>query len=145
VTWRIALLAALAPASQVDRLAWMAGCWSLRSGTAIIEEHWTQPAGGAMLGLSRTLKDGRMVFHEFMRIEEQGSALVFTARASATPVAFRAAVANESEVVFENPAHDFPQRITYRRQTGALDATLEGKDRGKERMQRFPYTRAVCP
>lgn len=144
---RLALLAALAQPPQVDQLAWMAGCWSLSAGPTTIEEQWSRPAGGAMLGMSRILKNGRMVFHEFMRIEEKDGALVFTPRiGSGAPVTFRAAAANFGDVTFENPAHDFPQRVIYRRQPdGGLHGMIDGVEKGKPRAEQFPYRRVPCP
>jgi hypothetical protein len=47
--------------------------------------------------------------------------------------------------VFENPGHEFPQRIGYRRQGPSLQAWIEGtKDRQARRVE-FPYRRAACP
>jgi hypothetical protein len=48
------------------------------------------------------------------------------------------------EVVFENPAHDFPQRIRYRASGAALQARIEGTMNGKTRGIDFPYTRTNC-
>jgi hypothetical protein len=50
-----------------------------------------------------------------------------------------------TEYVFENPAHDFPQRIIYRRGSeGWLYATIEGKLKGEDRKVVYPYRRIDC-
>ena len=46
--------------------------------------------------------------------------------------------------VFENPAHDFPQEVGYRRDGDNLLAWIRGTQNGKERRIEFPYTRARC-
>jgi hypothetical protein len=128
------------------RLRWMAGCWSGQSGPIRFEEYWTRPAGGLMLGAARTLREGRVVFHEFMRIEERGGEVVYTPRIGSAekPVAFRLVRQSESEVVFENPAHDFPQRILYTKSAEGLAARIEGTDKGSARTEDFPMRRMVC-
>ena len=48
-------------------------------------------------------------------------------------------------VVFENPQHDFPQRIIYRlEKDGSLLARIEGVNQGREKGINFPMKRAKC-
>jgi len=52
---------------------------------------------------------------------------------------------NADIFTFENPQHDFPQRIIYRRGTeGWLYATIEGKLQGQDRQVTYPYRRIDC-
>ena len=48
------------------------------------------------------------------------------------------------EIVFENPAHDFPTRISYRKVDAGLVATIDGMIKGKPRAIEFRYTSADC-
>jgi len=51
----------------------------------------------------------------------------------------------EREVVFENPTHDFPQRVIYRLEAaGVLRARIEGTIDGKPRAEDFPMRRVRC-
>ena len=80
-----------------------------------------------MLGMSRTLKGDYTVFSEFMRVERQGEKLVYMARIGAksgTPTPFALSKVSDGELVFENLAHDFPQRIIYRKADGGLFARI---------------------
>jgi hypothetical protein len=43
------------------------------------------------------------------------------------------------EAVFENPAHDFPQRITYRREGNNLTGRIEGRTAGTARSMEWTY------
>jgi hypothetical protein len=145
---RYALLVLLAtPEMTLERLGWISGCWSLQTGPVTIEESWSRPAGGTLLGWSRVVKAGRTVSREFLQIEAKDGKLVYTPRVgpNATATPFPLIKLTEDEVIFENPAHDFPQRIIYRKQAGGLFARIEGKDKGKERAQDFPYRKAECP
>src|SRR5690349_255173 len=53
-------------------LAWLAGCWERRAGDRLIEEQWTAPRGGMLLGVGRTTRNDSVVEHEFVRIYESG-------------------------------------------------------------------------
>lgn len=132
--------------ADLEKLRFMSGCWTTEGGPLSIEEHWSKPAAGAMLGYGRTVKAGRMVFFEFMRLESKGADIVYTPRlgTSQPPVAFRLIKLSAAEAVFENPAHDFPQRILYTRKGDNLLARIEGLDKGKQRAEDFAYRRATC-
>jgi hypothetical protein len=127
--------------------AWMAGCWERRSGVHLVEEHWLAPRGGTMLGVGRTTRDDTLVEYEHTRIHVRGDTLVFAASPSAqAPAEFRALRPSGDEVRFENLAHDFPQRLIYRRVgTDSLFARVEGMRGGQMRGFDFPYGRVSCP
>ncbi len=112
-----------------------------------IEEHWSRPEGGNLTGYSRTFRSGRLAFFEFLRIDARGDEIVYTPRLSngQKEVAFRLVRLAQNEAIFENPAHDFPQRIVYRREGNKLHAAVEGKQNGRERREEFPYSRVSCP
>ena len=118
----------------------------MNAGPMVIEEEWGKPAADGMMGFSRNLKSGKTVFSEFMRIEKQGTVLTYTPRIGTKfpLVSFKMTKLTDSEVIFENPTHDFPQRILYRKVAGGLAARIDGKQNGKERAEEFPYTRVTC-
>jgi hypothetical protein len=148
------LLALAAPAAHAQqapatagRLGWLAGCWEARSGPRVVEEQWMRPRGGTLLGMSRTVAADGAVAHELMRIAERGGVLVFQAHPSGqAPAEFPAVEAGADHVVFANPAHDFPQRIIYRRAgADSLAARVEGERNGTTRGLDFRYARVACP
>jgi hypothetical protein len=141
----VLLLAAVGFADDggaIGRLGWMAGCWTMQAGASTIEETWTTPAGGMMLGTSRTMRGGKTVFHEFMRISMEKGEVIYTPRIGSRekPVDFKLVRQGEGEVMFENLAHDFPQRIIYRKAAEGLFARIEGGRGGKD----FAMRRAEC-
>lgn len=133
-------------AVAASRLAWLAGCWIDEDGGA--EEHWMAPAGGSLLGMSRTIREGRTAAYEFLRISEtSGSSLELVALPSGQAEArFPLARLTEGQVVFENPAHDFPQRIAYRLDSPSrLEARIEGSGGAQPpRVIRFSFIRTPC-
>lgn len=132
--------------APITRLAWLAGCWESTAGDRRTEEHWMAPGGGMMLGMSRTVVKEIAREFEQMRIHQKDGRLVFTAHPSGQAEdSFDATELTSSRVVFENPAHDFPQRIIYARaQDGSLLARIEGVKGGEPRGVDFPMRRAAC-
>lgn len=125
----------------MDDLGWISGAWRQRSERATVEEHWTDAAGGMMLGVSRTISGGKAVFFEFLRIEQRPDGIFYVAQPRGRPpVDFKLARAQGQEVWFENPAHDFPTRISYRKNAdGSLTARIEGERDGKTTGQDFHF------
>ena len=127
--------------AKLEQLAWLAGAWTGTMGGSSIEERWSPIAGGAMLAISRTVSGQRMVAFEYLRIVERDGGLVYVAQPNGrSPTEFVLTLVEEKRVVFENPQHDFPQRIEYARQGEAgLRATISDLTGG--RAQSFEFKR----
>lgn len=117
----------------LDDLSWLAGSWSGETRGIQMEEHWTAPKGSSMVGMHRDVGKGRTMLFEFLRIEQRGDQIVYLSmpngRSPATP--FPLKEVSGTRVVFENPAHDFPQRIIYWKDGADLRARIEGTMNGK--------------
>ena len=130
-----ALLGATAQTAgpTLAELSWMSGSWSGTARGIEMEEHWTAPKGSSMIGIHRDVAKGRTASFEFLRIEQQGDQIVYLSmpngRSPATP--FPLKELSGTRVVFENPAHDFPQRIIYWKDGADLRARIEGTINGK--------------
>jgi hypothetical protein len=148
LTLSFSVLASAAAAQQVavDRVGWLQGCWRSARGETTIEEQWMAPRGGSMLGMGRTVRGGKTVEYELLLITEQDGRLAYQAHPSGQPSAtFLSMTASETSVLFENPQHDFPQRVGYRRDgADGLQAWIEGQANGKLRRVDFSYQRARC-
>lgn len=141
-------ISAFGQQSKVDDLGWMAGCWEINDTAKgrVVTEQWMKPLGGMMLGGSRTVKDGKANFYEYMRLIEKDGAVYYVARPqqNAEDTFFKLVRSNAAEAVFEQPGHDFPQRIIYRRNGEKLNARIEGKNEGKEMGIDYPYVQTEC-
>jgi hypothetical protein len=133
--------------ATIDRVAWLQGCWELSSGDRLVEEQWTRPRGGIMLGVGRTTRDGRLIEYETVVLRQQEGRLAYEAHPSGQEAAvFLSTEVTDTRVVFENSAHDFPQRVGYElRSPDALSAWVEGDVKGQSRRIDFPYRRVSCP
>lgn len=130
-------------ASGERALDWFAGHWCGGEGGRQVEEVWLPESGGALLGMSRTVRGGATESFEFMRIVPEGRNAGFHVQPNgAPPTVFAIAARGTDWVRFENPAHDFPNQIEYRREGERLHAWIAGPGRdGKQRKIPFEYRR----
>jgi hypothetical protein len=117
---------------EAPKLAWIAGTWERTEGDKTTIEHWLPHAGTTMMGVSHTYDSKRTHFFEFMRIATHGGRIAYIVQPGGDPpVLFRAVTVKEEEAVFENPAHDHPQRIAYVRTEKGMTATISLMDGSK--------------
>ena len=150
----IALALALAaqtvtPASSPD-LSWLGGYWLSCEGGREVSETWSGPRGGILVGASLTTEANGQVSHELSRIAPSKTGLSFFAQPSGqAPAEFALKSAANGRAVFENAAHDFPQRIIYARGGDRLTARIEGVMDGRATAMQWRYTAAPlnarCP
>lgn len=65
----------LRPKASIKDMAWLTGHWRGLALGGISEEIWAEPAGGAMMGSYRLVKDGKVVFYELLAIVEEAGSL----------------------------------------------------------------------
>lgn len=137
----------LAQSGALARAGWLAGCWEAGTGNRVTLEMWMPPAGGLMIGGSRTVAGGAARAFEHLRLRAMDDRLVYTAIPSGQQeTAFTSVVVSDTLLVFENLEHDFPQRIIYRKQgADSVVARAEGPGRdGATRGFDIPFGRTRC-
>ena len=115
-------------------LSWITGDWQTApGGRRQIEEHWTNAAGGSMMGVSRTIAGDKTVEFEYLRIEQRADGIYYVAhpKARCPGTDFKLTSASATEAIFENPQHDFPKRIIYRKTDGGLTASIDAGEGSK--------------
>jgi hypothetical protein len=127
----LAPLSAQQPAEKkttIADLAWLSGAWVLEHGGTRTEETWSPAASNAILGMSRTLRGDRMVAFEFLRIVQREDGIYYVAQPGGRPATdFKLTSFDGATAIFENPQHDFPKRILYKRNPdGSLTARIDG-------------------
>ena len=112
----------------LEALGWMEGRWISTTRDGHSEERWTGARGGMLVGVHHSVKGGRSVHVELMRIEQRSDGVVLVASpAGQASVEFRLVASRDPRTVtFENPRHDFPKRIVYRRAGNVLHAEVSG-------------------
>jgi hypothetical protein len=135
-----------AQTASIRDAAWLQGCWEMRDGDRVVEERWTSPRAGSMLGVGRTTRGSKLVEHEYIVLTERDGRLAYEAHPSGqATTTFLSRPISGREVVFEDPTHDFPQRVGYRSTgQGQLLAWVEGTSSGRTRRVEFAYRSVDC-
>jgi hypothetical protein len=133
---------AQAPA-RVAELDWMTGTWVQEApGKERVAESWLGPGNGIMVAVNLATFPGGRKSYEFLRIADTPEGYsYFASPGGRAPVEFKLRESARQRVVFENAAHDFPQRILYWRDGESLVARIEGKVRDKERSEEWRFSR----
>lgn len=131
-----------APASEGPP-GWMTGCWIEQNGSRWAEECWTPPRAGMMLGSSRSGDGAVLRSWEAAQIlpDTSGKLTYWASPEGGTRIAFGLASRTATELVFTNPAHDYPQRIRYWREGAALNAEISMLDGSKPMRWHFSAMR----
>jgi hypothetical protein len=133
---------ALAEPQSLDRLTFMAGDWLQQGVNGAVRETWLPARGGVMAGVGQTYRTGKPTVTEFMMLSERDGGLVFTAVLTGqAPTDFKLIPDAKGRAVFENPEHDFPQRVIYWPCEADLCARIEGMVNGKLKSVEWRYRR----
>lgn len=101
------------------------GCWENENG--LERESWTIDPSGWLIGYAASRDaEGNVTYFEHMRIERgDAEVLVVTGQENSKTRFVRRKTDTPDEFRFENPEHDYPQLIVYRRQGDALKAYID--------------------
>jgi hypothetical protein len=136
-----------AGAADISQLAWLGGCWKGDGAEPGSGEHWLPLAGGTLLGVSRTVKQGKTAEFEFMQIRvlAEGQLPFIAMPSGQQTTVFPLLRLSETEAVFENLRHDYPQRVIYGLESPTrFRARIEGMRNGVLRVVEFPMNRVSC-
>lgn len=121
-----ALAGAHAQDTDSADLDWLVGCWQSASGE--IREVWSVAEDGYYFGYSVVLSDSRVVFFEQMRIDPAETPIFNAYPMGQGPSAFPGIEMSQAHITFANPDHDYPQKITYKRDRDRLRAVISKMD-----------------
>lgn len=152
----LALALALATPAHAETppdLSWLAGYWLSCDNNREVSETWSDIRGGVMVGYAFTLRKGKPSWEQNrMAAASSGEGVSFYAHPSGqVPAEFRymPSKSRAQYAVFENPAHDFPQRVIYSRDGDRLTGRIEGVIDGKSQAADWHFTAASfnqrCP
>jgi len=134
-----------AQTTGAQRLGWLQGCWAQITPERTVEEQWMAPRAGSLLGMSRTLRGGKLTAYESVLLRERGERFEYVVSPSGqATTTFTSTTIGETSIVFENLQHDFPQRVAYERRGAALQAWIEGPMNGQMKRIEYAYQRVAC-
>jgi catechol 2,3-dioxygenase-like lactoylglutathione lyase family enzyme len=140
-------------AATLHDLGFMAGGWRADHDGSRLEEHFTAPRDGSIVGMFRWSGDGGTRMTEHMVIEQRDDgvflflrhfnpgAVAWESEQADGPSRFRLDSVGQGHAVFVDPDRDFPRRIVYHREPAdRMTVRLEGRsDSGERREMEFVF------
>jgi hypothetical protein len=139
-----------APNGPLAPLAWLSGCWWGDVNQHEFREYWHPLAGDAMVGVSRMVRNDKVLSYEYLRLEQRADGIYYVAAPKGKPeTAFKysgtAKDANEETFTFTAPGTGFPTTLVYRRAGGGwLYIDVAGSAKGKDHKVTYPFRRVSC-
>lgn len=114
-------------------------------GNTVFHEQWTRANDSLYTGLGFVMSGNDTVFIEHLRITTDDQGTRYSARIPSQNngefVDFELVHVSTDSMVFVNPAHDFPQRISYAPRPEGWMVVVSGIQQGKARTERFSFDR----
>lgn len=133
--------------SKLDTISWILGFWEMSTPEGTVTESWIRTSDSTYSGIGKFMDSSGKVAstEEILIVLRDGKLLyipVVSNQNSGKPIIFSESQLSDSAIVFENEAHDFPQRITYNKPAeGTMLAFIEGDINGEQQRIDFPYTK----
>jgi Domain of unknown function (DUF6265) len=136
----------LANDKPIEKAQWILGRWEYIDKDGLLTEEWTKQNDSVFVGYSSYVMHGETLFEEQLRMEQHGNDLFYIPTVKdqngGKAVEFKLTAITANSFVFENPAHDFPQTISYTHPTpDSLVAEIAGTENGKFKRQQFLMVR----
>lgn len=125
------LTSAHRPNGKVQDMAWLVGRWTMDKGQSQLLEEWTIENDSTLAGKSLFIKNRTDTsLQETVQLAFRKNKWYYTPTVQGQnnnqPVQFVVIYQKGTEFIAENPSHDFPKRISYRRLNDQLFASIEG-------------------
>jgi hypothetical protein len=125
---------------------WLLGKWEQKTPKRTIYETWKSNSDSSYSGKSYLLKENDTIILETVSLLQKDGALFYiptvTNQNNSMPVSFKLTFSSDSKLIFENPIHDFPQKITYvLLSPDSLLAEISGTLNSTQQLRQFPMKR----
>ncbi len=132
---------------ELQKAKWLLGEWEKSDSLGILKEIWISKDDSTFVGQSYYIQNKKDTLHnEQIELIQDGEHLIYSATIKGenndASVPFQMTKDQDSLLVFENPKHDYPQKIQYKlEKNGSIVATVSGKQNGKSNSESYPMTK----
>lgn len=131
---------------KIKMADWLIGNWENKSAEGILSENWEKLNDSTFNASSYFIKGKDTLHFETIVLAQKGETLTYFATVKGQnedkAVAFLSTAETDKQLVFENPKHDYPQKITYTQSAGnTLTAEISGTQNGKPSSEKFVMTK----
>lgn len=132
--------------SKIEKAYWFIGDWENVSDEGSFREIWTKKNDSIYSGLSIVVIEQDTVFYENVSLEQQNDSVFYNVSVKGQnkeqAVSFYLTSSDNNKLVFENPNHDYPSKITYSKVSkDSIVAEIFGLKDGKKITESFPMSR----
>ncbi len=132
--------------AQLSKTKWLIGTWQKQSAKGSLTESWQQLDDSTFVGRSFFVSKGDTLSSESISLEQRSGKLYYIPTVSnqndGNAIVFTQTSLTDSTVIFENPAHDFPQKISYSSiSKDSMSAEISAIIDGKLKSQTFRMSR----
>jgi hypothetical protein len=127
---------------KIKKTNWLLGKWENKVDEGVLSENWKRLNDSTFQAESFYIKDKDTLHFESITLQQKGEELFYNATVKGQnndkPVTFNMTSETDKKLVFENPKHDYPQKITYTLiNKDSLVAEISGIQLGKPSSEKF--------
>lgn len=133
--------------NTLEKMNWLLGNWENEMPEGVLTETWTKENDSTFSGTTYFIINKKDTVHsEAIILTQLNDKLVYRPTVKGQnndePVDFKLSSESENTFSFENPKHDYPQKITYKKvNENNLLTTISGKQQGKDSSESYPMKR----
>ena len=132
---------------KIKSAHWLLGTWENKSAEGVLSETWTKTNDSTFQGQSYFIKEKDTIHFETIILQQNGENLTYNATVKGQnedkPVSFSLTETSENQLVFENKKHDYPQKISYQKDTkNNLVTIISGITDGKTTTEKYTLAKS---
>ena len=132
--------------NKISAADWLIGTWENKSAQGKLSENWEKLNDSVYIGKSYFIKLKDTLHSESIVLKEIDGDLLYIPTVKGQnndePVSFKLTLSTTKQLVFENPKHDYPQKIVYSKiNNDSLVATISGLQQGKPTSDNFKMSK----
>lgn len=131
---------------KLEKMYWLIGNWEQKLPDGTLVENWKIENDSTYSGVSYFINSKDTVHFERIKLAQKAEKLTYIATIEGQnndePVSFKQTSEAGNIFTFENPTHDYPQKITYKKvASDRLIAVISGKQQGQESQESYPMAK----
>jgi hypothetical protein len=129
---------------KLEKMNWLLGNWKNEMAEGVLTETWNKENDSTFSGTTYFIINKKDTIHsEVIILTQINDELVYRPTVKGQnndePVDFKLSSESENSFSFENPKHDYPQKIVYKKvNETSLVTTISGIQQGKQSSESYP-------
>jgi len=127
---------------QLEKINWLIGNWENKMPNGTLKEIWIKENDSMFSAKSYYIKEEDTLHNETILLTQKNDVITYSAKIigenNDKSIDFKLTSMTENNCVFENPSHDYPQKIMYKKASNNnLIATISGIQQGKQSTENY--------